>query len=63
MTHRFLLGQEVHFSRGFPYRTAVMGDYKVLGQLPSRDGEYQYRIKSGHEPYERVVRESELEPS
>jgi hypothetical protein len=33
----------------------------VLSQLPSRDGELQYRIKSSREPYERVVKEGELE--
>lgn len=48
-------------NRGFPYRNAVAGDYKVLCELPSRDGEAQYRIKSSSEPYERVVKEGELE--
>jgi len=33
---------------------------EVVCPLPSRDGEFQYRIKSSGEPYERVVRESEL---
>jgi hypothetical protein len=51
----------VRFTGGFPYRNAVVGDYEVMRRLPSRDGEFQYRIKSTGEPYERVVRESELE--
>jgi hypothetical protein len=51
----------VRFTRGFPYRNAVAGDYEVVCRLPSRDGEFQYRIKNCGEPYERVVRESELD--
>lgn len=60
-THRYDAGQMVRLNRSFPYRNAVTGDYKVLHQLPSRDGEFQYRIKSSGEPYERVVKEGELE--
>jgi hypothetical protein len=29
-------------------------------QLPERDGEFEYRIRSPDEPHERIVRESEL---
>jgi hypothetical protein len=61
MTHRYRTGQKVRLSRGFPYRTAVPGEYEVLCRLPSRDGEFQYRIKNVREPYERVVKEGELE--
>jgi hypothetical protein len=61
LTHRFHIGQMVRLSGGFQLRIAVAGDYKVLSQLPSRDGELQYRIKSNREPYERVVKEDELE--
>ncbi len=57
--HRYHVGQIVRLGGGF--RNAVVGDYKVLSQLPSRDGELQYRIKSSREPYERVVKEGELE--
>jgi hypothetical protein len=59
--HLYHAGQRVRFSRGFPYRNAVDGDYEVLCQLPSRDGECQYRIKSGREPYERIVKEGEID--
>lgn len=62
-TYRYDPGQKVRFSRGFPYREAAAGDYEVLCRLPRRDGECQYRIKSAHEPHERVVKESELEAS
>ena len=61
MKSRFKVGQSVRLNRGFPYRNAAGGDYKVLCELPSRDGEVQYRIKSSGEPYERVVKEGELD--
>jgi hypothetical protein len=38
------------------------GLYEVLALLPERDGEFQYRIKSEREPYQRIVKELELEP-
>jgi hypothetical protein len=60
-THRYHVGQIVRLGGGFPLRNAVTGEYKVVSQLPSRDGELQYRIKSNREPYERVVKEGELE--
>jgi len=60
-TYLFRQGQWVRFTRGYPYRDAAVGDYEVLKQLPSRDGELQYLIKSKSEPYERVVKEGEVE--
>ena len=45
-----------------PLRNAVPGLYEVLAQLPARDGELQYRVKSDREPYQRSVKELELEP-
>ena len=33
-THRFRLGQRVRFGRGFPHRSAAMGEYEVVRQLP-----------------------------
>jgi hypothetical protein len=35
--------------------------YQILTQLPTRDGEFQYRIKSDRQPYQRVVKEGELQ--
>jgi len=61
VTHRFGAGQKVRFSKSFPYRNAAAGDYEVVRQLPSRNGEFQYRIKSVREPHERVAGENELE--
>jgi hypothetical protein len=40
--------------------SAAEGGYVVTKQLPERDGEFEYRIKSISEPHERVARESEL---
>jgi hypothetical protein len=60
-THRFRVGQEVQFTRGFPFRTAPAGTYKIVRQLPDSAGELLYRIKSSKEPHERVVKESDLE--
>jgi hypothetical protein len=59
--HRFGVGRMVHFKQGSPMRNIAGGDYKVLGQLPARDGEFQYLVKSNREPYDRVIRESEVE--
>ncbi len=44
-----------------PQRNAAAGNYEVLAQLPERDGDLQYRIKSDREPYQRIVKEGELE--
>jgi hypothetical protein len=60
MSHLYRSGQTVRLSRS-PYRSSSAGDYKIIRQLPSNGGELEYRIKGLHEPYERVVRESELE--
>jgi hypothetical protein len=32
-----------------------------MQRLPPEGGEYQYRIKSADEPFDRVVKKSELE--
>ncbi len=59
--HRFGAGHLVRFSETFPYRRNVAaGNYEILAQLPARDGEFQYRIKSDREPYQRVAKEGEL---
>ena len=41
-------------------RFAPTGDYQIMRQLPEAHGEFYYRIKSADEPYERVVKESQL---
>ena len=59
--HSFITGKLVHLSKRFPPRKAAPGPYEVVSQLPPRDGQFQYRIKSGCEPFFRTVKESELE--
>ena len=36
------------------------GAYIVTLKMPERDDEFEYRVRSSHEPHERVVRESQL---
>jgi hypothetical protein len=59
--HSFITGNVVRLSRRFPARKAAPGPYHVVAQLPERDGQLQYRIKSGCEPFYRTVKENELE--
>jgi hypothetical protein len=57
--HKFRAGQRVTLAANFRNRNAAPG-YVVTRQLPERDGEFEYRIKSISEPHERVAREGEL---
>jgi hypothetical protein len=59
--HSFITGNMVRLRRRFPPRKAAPGPYKIVAQLPERDGQFQYRIKSGCEPFYRTVNENELE--
>ena len=60
-THRFKVGQTVHYTSG-PYRSSWRGGvFKIMQLLPPQGGDYQYRIKSADEPHDRVVKESELD--
>ena len=57
--HKFQIGQVVHVTpairRNFPG-----GSYQITKLLPRNNGEFEYRMKGMNEPYERVVRESQL---
>ena len=57
--HKFDLGQKVQY-RPPPGMYAPRGAYLVTAKLPERDGEFEYRIRSASEEYERLARESEL---
>jgi hypothetical protein len=59
--HSFITGNVVRLRRRFPPRKAAPGPYKVVAQLPERDGQFQYRIKNGCEPFYRTVNENDLE--
>jgi hypothetical protein len=59
-THKFKLRQTVFLQPTIFNRDAPRGAFEVIKQLPERDGQFEYRIKSSREPHERVVRESEI---
>ena len=54
MPRKFNVGERVRFYHH--ERTISV----VTMQLPGRDGEFEYRIRSPDEPHERIARESEL---
>ena len=56
-TYKFQIGQTVFLN---PYLNVPGGACTVTKKLPERDGEFEYRVRSANEPYERVVRESDL---
>ena len=58
--HKFHLGQtvEYHAPRGID---VPRGAYLVTAKLPERDGQLEYRIRSANEPFDRMVREFELQ--
>jgi hypothetical protein len=63
VSHRFTAGRMVRLRFAGPFRNAAAGYYEIVSLLPQRDGEFQYRIKSDREPYQRIVKEDELEPA
>jgi hypothetical protein len=58
--HKFRLGRSVVLQSTMLNRDAARGAYEVMAQLPERDGQFEYRIKSRGEPHERVAKESDL---
>jgi hypothetical protein len=60
LEHKFKVGQSVSFTSG-PFGRGGASIFKVIQLLPAEGGDYQYRIKSAHEPHERVVKESQLD--
>jgi hypothetical protein len=59
--HKFSVGQTVYLTSGMMGRLAAGGSYKVIKLLPSDGDDYQYRIKSAAEAFERVAKESQLD--
>jgi hypothetical protein len=59
--HKFSVGQTVYLTSGTMGRVAANGSYKVVKLLPSDGEDYQYRIKSPGEAFERVAKESQLD--
>jgi hypothetical protein len=62
-SHRFSVGQTVYFTARSMGRTGTSGSYKIIKCLPSDGEDYQYRIKSSEETFERVAKESQLDRS
>ena len=59
--HKYQVGETVYFTSPNFGRTAASGTYTVIKQLPSESDDYQYRIKSSGEAFERVAKESQLD--
>jgi hypothetical protein len=59
--HRFRIGQTVYFTSRPIGHMAVNGSYQIVKLLPSDGDDYQYRIKSAEEAFERVAKESQLD--
>jgi hypothetical protein len=57
---QFSVGEVVTCIPHLICRSAAAGDYKIVGEMPLRDGDRTYRIKSPLEEHERVVGESLL---
>ena len=60
-SNKFIVGQTVRFTSGTVGRPGAGGNYKIVKILPLEGDEHQYRIKSAHEPHERIARESQLD--
>ena len=57
--HRFHIGQTVFLTPSLGLNIPG-GACIITKQLPEREGEYEYRVRSINEPHERVVRESQM---
>jgi len=58
-TYKFHIGQTV-FIVPAPNLNIPGGHISSLKKLPEHNGEFEYRVRGAAEPYERIVRESEL---
>jgi hypothetical protein len=59
--HRYRVGETVYYTSPTFGRAAATGSYTVVKLLPSEGDDYQYRIKSSGEAFERVAKESQLD--
>jgi hypothetical protein len=57
---QFSVGEVVTWIPDLLLRSETRGDYRIVAEMPDRDGDYIYRIKSPLEEYERVVKGSLL---
>jgi hypothetical protein len=61
MAHKYRVGESVYYTSPTFGRAAATGSYTVVKLLPSEGDDYQYRIKSSGEAFERVAKESQLD--
>ena len=59
--HKYQVGETVYYTSPSFGRAAATGSYTVVKLLPSEGDDYQYRIKSSGEAFERVAKESQLD--
>jgi hypothetical protein len=59
--HKYHVGETVYYTSPTFGRAAATGSYTVVKLLPSEGDDYQYRIKSSGEAFERVAKESQLD--
>jgi hypothetical protein len=59
--HKYGIGEAVYYTSPTFGRAAAIGSYTVVKLLPSEGDDYQYRIKSSGEAFERVAKESQLD--
>jgi hypothetical protein len=59
--HKYRVGESVYYTSPTFGRAAATGNYTVMKLLPSEGDDYQYRIKSSGEAFERVAKESQLD--
>ena len=59
--HKYRVGEIVYYTSPSFGRAAATGSYTVVKLLPSDGDDYQYRIKSSGEAFERVAKESQLD--
>ena len=59
--HKYRIGEMVYYTSPTFGRAAASGSYTVVKLLPSEGDDYQYRIKSSGEAFERVAKESQLD--
>jgi hypothetical protein len=60
-SHKYQVGELVYYTSPTFGRAAATGNYTVVKLLPSEGDDYQYRIKSSGEAFERVAKESQLD--
>jgi hypothetical protein len=61
--HKFAIGQTVSYTSKLLGHMSANGTYKIVKLLPSDGDDFQYRIKSPSEAFERVAKESQLDRS